>query len=203
MDVVTAYQVTGGDVQLVVLPGVGNGTFAAPISNPYGVTISGYSLPTELTSGDVNEDGISDLVVYDSLAVGVYLGVGDGTFGTPTVIPASDPRNAYGHVFIKDFDYDGHQDILFTDSLGAAQLNFLRGNGDGTFDERVTYDPAIDAGDVEFGDLDNDGRDEVILSNPDGTDYATILYAARERLTDIVTADLNGDGNDDVLCNEL
>ncbi|MDZ4848723.1 MAG: FG-GAP-like repeat-containing protein [Pirellulaceae bacterium] len=199
LDVATAYRLSGGDVQLAILPGVGDGTFAAPISNPYGVTIPDYSSPAELASGDVNEDGIPDLVVYDSQAIGVHLGVGNGTFGTPTVIPASDPRQLYGHVFIKDLDYDGHQDILFTDSLGAAQLNFMRGNGDGTFKERITYDPAINAGYVEFGDLDNDGRDELILSSPDGSDYATILYATRERLTDIVSADLNGDGNDDVL----
>ncbi len=199
IDLAAAYRLSGGEPQIAVLPGVGDGSFGAPISTAYSVNIPDYNSPAQFTSGDLNEDGIADLVSYDSRAVGVHLGVGDGTFGTATVIPANDPREFYGNIFIKDFDYDGLQDILFTDTLGAAQLHFLRGRGDGTFEERISYDPAIPAGYVEFGDLDNDGRDEVILSDPNGTNFATILYAARERLTDIVTADLNGDGNDDVL----
>jgi len=96
------------------LPNAGNGTFAAPT-----FLASGNSAC--VSTGDVNGDGISDLMVgtatgADGGGLLVYLGngsggVGDGTFGPPTpYVFASDTYQ----ILPKDLDGDGKLDMVYT-----------------------------------------------------------------------------------------
>src|SRR5262245_39082763 len=94
---------------------------------------SGVAGEYALNSGDMNNDGISDLVVggQDSWQIIVLLGNGDGTFTAKT------PQDAGGAVWklvLGDVNGDGKLDVAAVngDSDSAA---ILLGNGDGTLGE--------------------------------------------------------------------
>lgn len=104
----------GGEVGALL--GNGDGTFQAPIftrvSSSYGF---GFAI------GDMNSDGIPDLVVSnfpvanDSQMV-IYLGSGDGTF------EQSQTMKSYGAsdgVTVGDFNSDGLLDCIFVTGIGA------------------------------------------------------------------------------------
>jgi hypothetical protein len=93
-----------------VLLGNGDGTFrpALPLSYP----ASGPFLV-----GDFNGDGKPDLV-FASYSTTIYLGKGDGTFGSPINVSACTGISPEGtvnmvSVQIGDFNRDGKTDILF------------------------------------------------------------------------------------------
>jgi hypothetical protein len=60
-----------------VLLGDGNGNFGSPISSPTG------TYPMAMAVGDVNNDGIRDVVLAQETVITVLVGNGDGTFRAP------------------------------------------------------------------------------------------------------------------------
>lgn len=202
-DIAMVARLTDEPFRLVVYPGLGDGTFASPLSTQFAeAAATAYTNPSWMATGDFNEDGIPDVAVSSYQSISVHQGLGDGKFGRVDIYPA---YNANGccmpQLFVRDIDYDGHDDVLFTSfTSGAKSLAVLPGNGDGSFRDRVAYDlPSKYWGSVAFGDLDNDGRDEIVSKSQSSSNFATIITGVRQRLTDIISIDLNGDGNDDVL----
>jgi hypothetical protein len=128
-------------------------------------------------------------------------------------------------VFASDFDQDGHADlVLGTQGFGDSGVLLLHGRGDGTFDPAVytvTSSNGTSASstlDVALGDLNGDGRSDVVAANrrfnssgsaviaqdltvlltqPDGSlvvDGSTPVHFARGT----AVADFNGDGRQDI-----
>ena len=81
-DLVTAGQTVD------VLPGLGDGTFGAPLSLP--ASASGL---TGVATADLNGDGNLDVVTADPEAgtVTAFLGLGNGTLAPPIDSPGSSP----------------------------------------------------------------------------------------------------------------
>ena len=118
---------------LMMLEGMGDGTFAAPVwladvgTDPYGVT-----------AGDFDNDGHLD-VIADAGSGGdpsFLKGRGDGTFEAPVYIPSLDFNN-HGSYDAYDYDGDGNLDVVAS-SYTSVALYYFAGNGDGTFDAAVT-----------------------------------------------------------------
>ena len=198
-DIGVVSRLTDEPFRLVVYPGLGDGTFTSPVSTHFAEGASDYTSPNWMSTGDFNEDGIPDVAIYEYYSISVHLGVGDGTFGRTDIYPAWRTANSETQLFVRDVNQDGHDDVMFTDWQGSQSLGILLGKGDGSFQDRIAYDVPTQGGVPAFGDFDNDGREDIVLPGARTANYATILYGARERLTDIVSVDLNGDGNDDVL----
>ncbi len=107
------------DGNLNVLLSNGDGTFSSNVTTPSNSTLALGA------AGDINADGIADLVFLsganDSL-VTYQFGKGDGTFGTPIVVPwptvpatpPTPPNPTPLQVFIQDLNGDGKPDIGVT-----------------------------------------------------------------------------------------
>ena len=112
-DLVTA----GGSVD--VLPGLGDGRFAAPISH----SASGWTVVT----ADFNGDGKLDVVTSDPGAgtVSVLLGLGDGTLSPPLDHAAGSSIVA---VAVGDFNGDGRPDVAAANA-GSNTVSVLLNDG--------------------------------------------------------------------------
>jgi Ca2+-binding RTX toxin-like protein len=148
----------GGCNNVSILLGNGDGTFGA--SQAFGVDVD--VLPSQLATGDFNDDGNLDLVVAsaanDGLGASVLLGRGDGTFSSaPEVNNAGDTPQA---VAVGDFNGDTISDLAFADDPSGpnGEISIVLGNGDGTFDQQqfIQYPVGSSTTSVAVGDFNDD-----------------------------------------------
>ena len=121
--------------------------------------------------GDFDNDGRLDILLagvdMNGNAVGdVWRNLGNGTF---TNINAGLPGVYYGSVAWGDYDNDGYLDILLTgiNSNGVAISQVWRNLGNGTFTNINVGLPGVYYGSVAWGDYDNDGRLDILLTGHD------------------------------------
>jgi len=169
LDMVTAGSYYDGDTmpgQLTIRLGMGDGTFGArhTFATEYGGSY-------DVTLGDLNADGILDLVTVGSAGQGlqgeasVFIGRGDGTFASKITFTTTDSSSRA--VTLGDLNGDGILDMV---TAGTAQVTgytrgqvaVLFGRGDGTFRDRLTYSTDNSGGNtaafaVALGDLNRDG----------------------------------------------
>jgi VCBS repeat protein len=133
--------VGGGNTELSILMGVGDGTF---VRRPLMLLVDGGDLAScnDVDVADFNRDGIEDIVVPLGNGDGnvVVLGNGDGTFRVFTRY-LDEAVSAPQSDAIADFNGDGFLDIArgMADSLRSGLVQVLHGNGDGTFRPIVKY----------------------------------------------------------------
>lgn len=159
--------------------GVPNGTFAPRAD--YACGEGAY----DITSGDFNSDGITDLAVAASAGVSVLPGQGaggrgDGTFGARTTYACQD--SPFG-VATGDFDADGITDLAVANSASSS-VSILLGNGDGgqgdgTFAPAVHYACGIYPYAVAVGDWNGDGAPDLVVSNGTTANAISILTGHR------------------------
>ena len=145
------------DDELILSLNDGNGHFGTPTHFD-----SGVSGEYALESGDMNNDGIMDLVVgaRDGQQIRTLLGNGDGTF-TPLAI-----QNSGGHTWVLqlgDVDGDGDLDASAANSVDGNGA-ILKNNGDGTFAAPVTVSTGAHTPSTDLGDMDGDGDLDWVLS---------------------------------------
>ncbi len=179
---------------LSAMLGNGDGSFQMPIYT-VGPNIGS---PGRIELADFNNDGRMDAVVpYYYFGATVFLGNGDGTFGSPTSYDTEAART----VVVADFDDDGNNDF----AVGEGTHVFL-GNGDGTFGSPVSYGLGTwlalgDFNEDAIIDIASDGPNthvSVRFGNGDGTFQAPINFAVSNNSQDIVTGDFDADGNLDI-----
>ena len=194
--------VCSGAGMVAVLQNAGGGRFGG------GTVIPVAAGPTWLDVGDVDEDGIPDLVTGDtgSKTLTFVHGLGAGRFEARVDSLVGDPLGAV----LRDMDGDGHLDVA---TSTTTALLVLRGHGDGTFDAPVST-PAP-SGTIRFAiaDMNGDGRPdyvvltqqgafdsiEVMLARGDGTFTRGTALAAGLYGGWIAIGDLDGDGVPDVV----
>jgi len=205
-----------------VLLGNGDGTFQALKTYASG----GSSIAIE----DVNRDGKADLLVTTdatgSAGVSVLLGNGNGTFQAPLSYSSGDGVSPIPSVIVGDVNGDGKRDLVVVNECDSFKgcdtgiVDVLLGNGDGTFQTKVSYSSGgIYAESAALADVNGDGKLDLVvanvcadstcaggptvgllLGNGDGTFQAAVTYnSGGSGASFLVVADVNGDGKLDLL----
>ena len=164
------YEYLRARTRVNLLIGRGNGTFLQPAgwiddgdpSDDPAVAVA---------AGDLNGDGIPDLVLQDSFRYGPYrcsistlLSNGDGTFQAPDhwLCSRTSDVSAAGRgagLAIADFTGDGKPDIAALYTFNSGYLQLFAGNGDGTLQPASVYTNAFSLLSQQgLGDFDRDGR---------------------------------------------
>lgn len=172
-----------------------------------------------LIHGDLNGDGIEDLVYSDPannpVTLHLLLGLGGGNYSPGATIAL--PANTASGCRLGDFNGDGKKDIACKQLNGyQAAVVYLFGRGDGTFASPVTF-ALPNTGTyynglyiVAPGDLNGDGSDDLLayaynqnMTWPVLSDgQVGFRLGAGESYfypTDFFFADVNGDGKIDAL----
>jgi PKD repeat protein len=147
----------------------GNGNFTEVINTNI-VGVAGSSCEW----GDYDNDGFLDILVcgwssdYNSHAK-VYKNNGNGTFALQTGISLLGIYS--GHGSWGDYNNDGFLDILLTGSSFEGKIaKIYSNNGVGGFSEALGISlPGVNEGEAKWGDYDNDGDLDILLTGETGS----------------------------------
>ena len=125
--------------------------------------------PFDLAAGDLNRDGIPDLVVAnaDADAVDILLGAGDGTFPRWTrvsIVQGSIGGNPRG-IALADHDGDGRLDVIVTEyATGAWRILYGDGNGNVVRAHSFGVGSTTHPQGVAAADFNRDGKVDVAIA---------------------------------------
>ena len=183
----------------------GNGSAISHLSN-----VAAEDEPTDVASGDFNEDGDLDIAFTNkaSGSVSVMQGDGTGAFTAMTTLTAGEMPAGIAAGYINN---DSHLDLAVGDFTSEHEVHLFFGTGAGGFTPggepwMGTYpdSPAL-------ADLDGDGdqdlvstcyywyRASVVLNNGDGTFGTYQLHILAEYPSALALGDLNGDDRPDIV----
>lgn len=200
---VVASSFLGG--HLAVFLNRGDGAFEPATNYP------APSSPLEVAAADLDGDGMPDLIAADTYNasswvgdLGLFRNTGNGKFASAVTLEAAGP--AISSVAVGDVDGDRTLDLVVSD-LGGIGVHL--GHGDSTFENRAYVDLFNFPNHITTGDLDGDGRPEIIAGggvaefgtgatifrNEGGGTFGDRVFLPTTRVPlPVVVADLDGDG---------
>lgn len=171
LDVITA-DYHGDSVS--VLLGMGAGSFRTKATYP---TIAGAET-SNLAVGDVNGDSILDIVATNPSAssASLFLGNADGTLksGVDIAVGVAGSGAPFSAA-IGDFNGDGRNDLAVA-NMGDRTIGLRLGNGDGTFQDEISYpEGGLPAYIMVAADMNLDGKLDLVIANRGSDDVSVLL----------------------------
>ena len=140
--------------------------------------------------GDYDNDG--DLDIFLTGGISKIFTNNAGTF--TELATANFPRLSSGSVDWGDYDNDGDLDILLTGYTGSLDISKIYTNTNGVFTELISANlTGVSYSSTAWGDYDNDGDLDVLLSGYTGSARVTKIYTnTAGSFTELATANLLG-----------
>jgi hypothetical protein len=151
-----------------VLAGRGDGTFGIPVYYTASLADGGLGVAV----GDANGDGLPDILTTSANMIKVYLHQSSGGFA-----PAARYQSvASVGLAVTDLDGDGRLEVV-TAGFGDNAIGVLPGLANGTFGPAALYPTGANSGpiSVAVGDVDGNGRPDIVASNYDGARVGVLL----------------------------
>ncbi len=194
-----------GSGKVNVLRGTGTGKFRR-----VGAFAAGTA-PGAVTVGDFNSDAVPDLAVINTSSgtATVLLGAGGGSFTAVSYAAGTKPVA----LAVGDFNNDGNPDLVTANNTKPnGQVNFLFGNGDGTFGGPAARAVGLDPNHVLAADFDGDtildlavtdrdfggGALHILHGNGDGSFAGPQSYLLTFPTKSVAAADFDNDGRLDL-----
>lgn len=229
-DLIVAIYGTGPATQLdfAVLLNEGGGQFSGPIYAPPLIS-DGIDEGFGIAVGDINGDGIPDLVVTGedaySTTVKTYFGKGDGSFTAGVLVWGGSPEsgNDVVNAVLADVNGDHCLDITTAETIGLALVFYNDCSGNFPSAPSLAYGVADGAVSVAVADVNGDGLPDIItgsFQNPNagiGVGYSpgnslTVrlnqgngsfgpgrVYVGDQGMFGLAVADLQNNGHPDIL----
>lgn len=160
-------------------------SFATPVH----YTVSHNNSPMSVALNDFNGDGKMDMCValMNSDSVAVLTGAGNGTFGNLAKYAVGGGSMPL-HMVTADMNADGIPDIITTNFVtgNPGTVTILAGLGNNTFSVPYTFPSGPYAIAANTADLNNDGYNDIVVSNDAGTGAYTIILNALPNLATTV-----------------
>ncbi|MBI5170500.1 MAG: VCBS repeat-containing protein [Candidatus Eisenbacteria bacterium] len=199
----------------LVVAGGNSGGFTALLSNgtkAFGARTGGSGMTTALGIGvgDLNSDGIADVAVAGigtpSYSLGLYPGIGDGTFGarSSSVLAAGATTIAIGEV---NNAVEPRMDVVVSNNSTVSVLEGVSSGLSTKTDYSCNSTPSAPA----IGDVNGDGLPDVAVANMLASGTVSILYGTGFSFVPpvslstcsvpigVVLFDANGDGKLDIV----
>jgi hypothetical protein len=153
-----------GSSSVTIFLGLGTGFFTPAPRNPIRVGTG----PASLSLGDLNGDGVIDIVAVNQgppYTLSVLLGTGGGLFLKDACLAVPQPQycslaGSPWFVSLRDLNFDGREDLIISSSSG--DISVLSGLGDGTFAPEVRYPVGGEPGSLLIADFNDDGFTDVV-----------------------------------------
>ncbi len=165
--------------------------------------------PRSVALGDVNGDGLLDIVAANVLGddVSVLSGRGGGEFEPQR---AFDVGDGPFDLALGDVNGDGLPDIITANSA-SDNVSVLLGDGDGSFDPQRNFEAGDGPLALALGDVNGDGLADITTANNDGDNVSVLLgrsggdfgpqraFVVGDGPFDVALGDVNGDGVADII----
>ena len=155
--------------------------------DPNALNIPQLARPIQFAAGDLNEDGKEDIVICsfgNNRGKLAWYESGDVTKEQVlSALPGS------RRVEIKDFNGDQKNDLMVLRSQAYEAISIFYNRGKGQFEEKIVlqFPPVYGSSYFELADFNQDGFQDILLTNGDNWDYSAILkpyHGARVYLND-------------------
>jgi len=151
------------------------------IQNTIGLSANNY--PRGLEVADFNNDNHLDVAIVAINAfpeIAIWLGDGSGNFGTKEVVDnnLTNPGSQGDDIAILDVNNDNYLDLVVSVSIANEyKIVWYPNSQDGTFGSRVILDDGgWRSNHIVIFDVDNNGFDDIIMSDRNSTTFTYSLY---------------------------